>query len=302
MTAEEIERGRDDVIRQAGPWTAENIHLGDGVYTMGPDLVGVAEHRVKRIVQIVSDWGGRDLDGMRVLDLGCYEGGFAIELARRGAVVTALEAREIHVRKATFARDVLGLDKLTIHHGDVRELASIVEGTFDTVLCLGILYHLQPVEALELLAVLAERCDGLLVLETQIGFARASSVSHRGHTYRGREYKEDTGRGGASVVNNTSFMPTRASLLNALNDVGMSSVCEVMNPVIPTLAAYRDHVTLIARSNNRIDYMDLPSDRWPERLAHLAHPAQGLRYDLLERWRRRRGGGLKEIFVKHPRN
>lgn len=301
MTTDELAARRHALIERFGPWTAENIDLGHGVFTMAPDLVGMAEERVKRILQLVCDYARDDLDGLRVLDLGCYEGGFAVELARRGAEVTALDAREAHAERARFAKQALGLERLTVRHADVRALSSVVSGSFDVVLCLGILYHLAAEDAFALLENLSARCEDLLIVETQIGLNGKQRVSHRGRIYYGHEYAENTAQPGASVITDRSFWPTRSSLLNLLQDVGFSSACECMNPVVPALTAYRDHVTLIAKKGRPVEFFGLPTDRWPEKLSPAGHPAQGLRYDLQERWLRRRGKGIQTFFLKRHR-
>src|SRR5208283_4911140 len=56
----------------------------------------------------------------RLLDLACLEGLFAIE----------------------FARKVLGLSNCRLIKGDVRSISAEL-GSFDVILCAGILYHLD---------------------------------------------------------------------------------------------------------------------------------------------------------------
>jgi SAM-dependent methyltransferase len=302
VNRDEISARRQALIDRFGPWTAENIDLGHGIYTMAPDLVGMAEERVKRIVQLVSDYARGELSGLRILDLGCYEGGFAVELARRGAEVVALDAREEHAARAQFAKDAIGLDRLAVHHADVRSLRTVADGPFDVVLCLGILYHLGSADAVALVELLFELCADLLILETQTALRGSQTASYGGRTYRGREYPENTSQPGASVVNTTSFWPTRASLLNMLQDAGFSSVCEALNPVIPTLAAYRDHVTFIAKKGQPVAFFGLPTERWPERQLPAGHPAQSRRYAWQDRLLTRRGGGVQTFFVKRRRS
>jgi SAM-dependent methyltransferase len=302
MTREALEGGRARTIERYGPWTANNIHLGEGVWTIGPGANGIAEERVQRVAQVVLDWTGGSVDGLRILDLGCNEGGFAIEFALRGAGVLAIDAREEHVDKTRFARDALGLDQLEVEHGDVRDLDPARIGEFDVVLCLGVLYHLDVPAAFELVERVARLTRRLAVIETQIGLTRRERVFYGGREYRGRWYAEGN-TPGASVGNERSFLMTRASLLNALAAAGFTSVTEVLTPVIPELAAYRDHVTLVAVRAEPSTLRSIPDFRadmrtWPERLPRAAHPVQGPIYKLLDRLRRRRGGGLPRIFEK----
>ncbi len=88
VDAASIHTNMEEVVAKFGPWTAHNIHLGDGIYTIVPGIEGDNEFRLHRIVQIVSDVSPRPLDELRVLDLGCLEGRFACEASSRGHVAT----------------------------------------------------------------------------------------------------------------------------------------------------------------------------------------------------------------------
>lgn len=129
-----------DVAARYGPWIADNIDLGDGVFTIGRDVRGAAEQRVERIARLVSDLARRPLDELEVLDLGALEGGFSVALARRGARVTAVEGREHHAAKIEFAARALDVD-VSVVRSDVRAF-TLEPDRYDVVLCLGLLYHL----------------------------------------------------------------------------------------------------------------------------------------------------------------
>jgi tRNA (mo5U34)-methyltransferase len=88
-----------------------------------------------------------DLTGKRVLDIGPWDGFFTFEMERRGAEVTAIDYvdldtfRELHRAMGSGAR----YERLDVYELDPRRF-----GTFDIVLCLGVLYHLKhPLLALE---------------------------------------------------------------------------------------------------------------------------------------------------------
>ena len=286
-------RRRDEVVERFGPWTAYNIHLGEGVYTIAPGVFGMAEQRVERVAQLVRDFARRPLNELRVLDLGAYEGGFAVELARQGAEVVAIEGREQHVEKARFTAEMLGLDRLEVRHGEVRALDQVEPDSFDVVLCLGVLYHLDAPDVVRVVGELARLCSGFAVIETQIGLSGRARVVDGDREYRGFTHSEDITQPGASLDNLQSFWPTRASLLNLLANAGFTSVAECLVPVVAGLDVYRDHVTLVAVPG---EAGQAGGERWPERLPVVAHPAQGLRYRFLERARRIRGGGLAAVF------
>ena len=178
----------DEVVARHGPWTAHNMELADGLFTISPAPAG-DEVKLRRVVQLVSDLLGGQLAGARVLDLACLEGMYALELARRGARVTAIEGREQNLAKAQFAATALGLE-VDFQLGDVRQLSRQEHGEFDVVLCLGILYHLDAPDVFVFLERLAEVCDGLCVLDTHVTDSTAERFSHGGRSYRGRSFAE----------------------------------------------------------------------------------------------------------------
>lgn len=94
--------------------------------------------RVRRAVQNISDLSASRLKGLRILDLGCGEGGFALEFGKQGAEVVAIEGRPALAEKAEFAREALGLRHVSIVRGDVRSLCAEDYGFFDVVLALEI--------------------------------------------------------------------------------------------------------------------------------------------------------------------
>jgi hypothetical protein len=302
MQTEELAREREAIIAQYGHWSAQNIHLGEGVYTIGKGHVHAAERRVARTVQLIADIAGVPLSELRILDLGAYECAFAIELAAQGAQVTAVEVREPHAIKGEFARRALGLENLTIVQGDIRDFDSLVTGEFDVVLCLGLIYHLGAEDALALLKQIAARTRRFALVEGQISLSRSESVAIDGTEYHGRLYPENESDPGSGVAVSDAFWFTRRSLLRALGTAGFRSVAEVHLPFIPEVVVFEDHVTMLAIKGEPVPLRAVPEDpawskeRMPERWSPLAHPTQGVRYRLRERIARMRGGGMAAIF------
>src|SRR5207245_1114369 len=83
------------------------VHIAEDLYTIGP---GAGAGKLPRILQVAADLAGKPLAQLRVLDLACLEGGFAIEFARHGAEAVGIEAREANIRKAQVVKDILGLE------------------------------------------------------------------------------------------------------------------------------------------------------------------------------------------------
>ena len=301
MPDEELARQRLEVIAQHGRWSAQNIEIGDGVYTMETGRVFAAERRIARSVQIVSDVAGAALSELRILDLGAYECGFSIELAEHGADVTAIEVREEHVAKGEFVRAARGLDNLKLVQGDIRSLSELVEGEFDVVLCLGLIYHLDANDALAMLADIAGLTRRFAIVEGQISLSRATQETIDGVEYSGLLYPEDEADPGSGVKMREAFWFTRQSLVRAMQRAGFSTVAEVHFPFVREVIPWQDHVTMLAFKGEPVPMRAIPSDGvaqpdFPERWDPLAHPVQGLRYRIRERIARLRGGGMKQIF------
>jgi SAM-dependent methyltransferase len=208
--------------------------------------------KLRRVAQIVADVLGGDLEGARVLDLACLEGMYALELARRGANVVAIEGREANLAKARFSARVLGLD-VDFRLGDVRHLSRAEHGEFDVVLCLGILYHLDVPDVFELVERAAEVCGRALVADTHVAPTVRGRETYRGETYGGHRLVEHDAASTAeerlqavwsSLDNVTSFALTRPSLERLLARCGFTSVYECHVPAEP--AKQVDRVTLLA--------------------------------------------------------
>lgn len=315
-SAEELEARRREVVARSGPWLHHNIHLGAGVYTIGEDSVG-QEVRLPQVVQVAADLLAAPLRDARVLDLAAHEGLFAIELARRGANVVAVEIREEHVDKTRFARDALGLEGMEVHRDDVRNVTVDRYGEFDLVLCLGILYHLDARSAFELVERMASLCRRAAIVDTHFSREPAQRFEHRGIAYWGRTIWEhdpaatavERARAhGASFDNVESVWLTKPSLFNLLRRTGFTSVLEARVPR-PRYGAWDRTVLGAVKGEPQEPILSAPGldleveADWPQRergrvsraqtrlgrARHLA--AQALPVGIRRAYRRRRASG-----------
>jgi tRNA (mo5U34)-methyltransferase len=124
---------------QAGWW--HSFELPDGRQIQG---VSKLEALRARIAQFPI---AQDLRGKRVLDVGTWDGWFAMEMERRGAEVVAIDRWEnprFHeIRELLHSR--VEYRRLNVYDLDPERI-----GRFDIVLFLGVLYHLKhPLLALE---------------------------------------------------------------------------------------------------------------------------------------------------------
>lgn len=249
MTPKQIEEERRQIAERYGDWTDHNIRLADGVYTLSPDRQSV---KLRRILQVVADVTRRNLSELRILDLACLEGQYAIEFALHGAEVVAIEGREANAQKALFAKRVLGLDRLTVCQDDVRNLSLEKYGEFDVVLCLGILYHLDAPDVFDFVTRMASVCRHVLVMDTFVSIAYEKSFEYQGNRFWGRsiiehdpasEPEERLSSLWASLDNIQSLWLTRESVFNLLTLNGFTSAYECRVPVEP--GKYGDRVTLV---------------------------------------------------------
>jgi SAM-dependent methyltransferase len=284
---------RDRLAREHGPWV-DNVALGEGIATVRPHVTA-EERRTHAVLQAVSDALGGGLDGVRVLDLGAAEGRHAIEFARHGARVVAIEGRPGHCEKIRFLRDALSLDRLEVIQGDVRELSVATHGEFDVVLCLGLLYHLEGEAAVKLIHDIAAVTKRLTVIDTHVSLAPKTEITIGGRTYSGRRIREfDPGASRdeqlrlsrSSIGNPDSLWLTRASLYNVLADAGFSSVLDLR---VPRFATWSDRVQLVAFRGERRTLLSAPEgekldvERWPEREKRAPHEITTWRGELTRR-------------------
>lgn len=188
-TKEELEQ-----MAQSVPFWWHSIDLGHGVVTNGLKTVEGLKHELKALRL-------PDLHGKTVLDIGAYDGFFSFEAERRGAErVVALDHyvwavdlpkaiaywRECNERGIPFDSEAeasrLHPEELpgmlaykTAHRALGSKVETVVQdfmeadpdqlGTFDVVLFLGVLYHMQnPLLALQRVMALTQ---GVAVIETE---------------------------------------------------------------------------------------------------------------------------------------
>jgi tRNA (mo5U34)-methyltransferase len=139
------------------------FNFGNGVVTPGYD------NSYKRIRTLHMP---EDLSGSTVLDIGSWDGFFAFEAERRGA--SRVLATDSFCWSGAgwgtkdgfnLARNILN-SKVEDMEIDVMELSPEKVGTFDLVMCLGVLYHMRnPLLALERIFSVTKR---QLILDTHV--------------------------------------------------------------------------------------------------------------------------------------
>ena len=157
-------------------FTSHNIRLDDGTYTKPDAEVSMDAHpwflAAKRIIDATYPSGK---EGLRLIDLGCLEGGYTVEFARLGLSALGLDVRETNIEACRYVQSKVNLPNLDFVRDDVWNAAQY--GTFDITFCCGLFYHVdRPRELLNLLSNMTKR---LLILQTHFSEAADSpSVIH----------------------------------------------------------------------------------------------------------------------------
>ena len=220
----------------APKFQAHNIRLADGERT------NLELPPIERQPWVTSACDLLDLmlpirDGLRVADLGCLEGGYAVEFARRFRLmeIVGLEVRDSNFACCQYARDRVQLPNLKFVQDNAWNLAA--HGQFDAIFCGGLLYHLdRPREFLKLLS---EHCR-VLVLNTHfatdqphVKHTLSDIVHHEGLLGRWyREFGNDADFAArenfpwSSWDNRRSFWIHRRAIGPALRDAGFRMILE----------------------------------------------------------------------------
>ena len=146
-------------VIETGPWF-HSIDVGENVRTRevaplpGPQP---DDHPRKRWADLAGAIPS-DLSGKRVLDIGCADGFYALEFARRNAIeVVAVDPWVKHINRIKWLMNHFGIHNITPLVGNIEDMTVEKFGKFDSVFMLGLLYHLKdPLTGLEAVAKLTD--------------------------------------------------------------------------------------------------------------------------------------------------
>jgi hypothetical protein len=236
---------REQLLQQQ--WTAHNIRLTEELTTIPgqPDFL-TSDIRLAAILRTLRTFYHGSIEGLRIADLGCLEGGYSLALAQQGASLLGLEARQQNFVKLELIQEHFDLANLQFKKADVKNFTREAYGVFDTVLALGILYHLD--EPVEWLSQIADTVKDILIVDSHYAPADEADLSllrpslkHLGElqqinvnnqTFAGRwffEYPQEADKESqlwASYSNNKSFWLTKEALLLALRQAGFDLIFE----------------------------------------------------------------------------
>jgi hypothetical protein len=233
-------------------FTGHNIRLDDGTETK-PEIGYTIDHHpwfrsAQRLLETV--YPG-DKSGLRLADLGCLEGGYAVEFARMGFDVLGLEIRDSNIAACRYVQERVDLPRLKFVQDDAWNIER--HGRFDVMFCCGLYYHLdRPRQFLELLSKVTKK---VLILQTHFSTDadnRRFNLSPPAETdgLEGRWYSEFTtdeafsDRANArwsSWDNTRSFWVKREHLLQAIHGAGFDMVLEQFDSMAPAIVESMTH-------------------------------------------------------------
>ena len=237
MNPEQIRSGKQAIIARYGPWTA---HSSRSVWPMAstpsnsptgtPDYTGSFKSPPTYLESRSKTFASSTSPALKVSSASSSPFKAPKWWPPKGARRTS--------RRHDF-RGTLGLDNLELVLDDVRNLSVDGYGTFNVVLCLGILYHLDAPDVMDFVRRIASVCEGLVIIDTHIAHREDLTFRWEGNASRGTYTEEHSvnataeEKGAAkwsSLDNPRSFCLTKASLVNLLRHTGFTSVYECFNP------------------------------------------------------------------------
>ncbi|MBI5675009.1 MAG: methyltransferase domain-containing protein [Nitrospirae bacterium] len=219
-------------------WTSHNIPLTRTISTMGDAVPLIGNDRRMQIIKNTLRFLKKgELSGLKLIDLGCLEGGLSFEMACEGINVVGVEGRVLNYEKCVLLKNYYSdLSNLNFICSDVKKLSKNEHGVFDIVLCCGLLYHLDnPMSFIDILDDITHD-DSILFLDTHIApsdmdldscifkndLSHFLELKYNNISYEGRWYdeysKEANGSDNewAAVSNPKSFWLSFDSLVKSL--------------------------------------------------------------------------------------
>ncbi len=127
----------------------------------------IHKDRLAMIDSVLDESFAGDVSQLSCLDIGCNQGYFSVEMARRGfQKVVGFDARRPNVEDANLMRQIYGLTNLRFRIADVSKVSTGELGQFDVVMMLSVLFWLEnPIGALRLMKALTTK---MLIIETPV--------------------------------------------------------------------------------------------------------------------------------------
>ncbi|OCJ65475.1 hypothetical protein A6U97_27865 [Agrobacterium tumefaciens] len=219
--------------------------------------------KVRRIIQLISDFVSPQKENVRILDVACGDGVYAIEAALHGFDTVAFDARSTRLAGGEQCAERNNISNIQFLKKDLRSLHDI-EGRFDAILLLGILYHLTAEDVVKLLRDCVEKSN-IVIIDTHHSLGPDETFISNEEVYHGTSFREHEpgddeqvryNRVGASFGNSVSFQYTKESLVRLLLGTGFTTVVECLAPLEPGKPI--DRVTLMAKKSEPVKLATYP--------------------------------------------
>jgi tRNA (mo5U34)-methyltransferase len=246
-------------IEQPPPWMyAWQLEAGMVTPVAGPELPDIHRTRLALMEGPVRAALSAAGPNATVIDLACNEGWFSHRVLDWGASrVLGVDIRPQLIRRAELVRAHFGIapERLELRCADVFDLDASELGTFDVVLCLGLVYHLEnPIGAMRIARALTR---GVCVIESQLTRQEEAIVLGNGQSdlyeenlasFAARVETDYESNMLASAGGVVSLTPNRAALLQGAEAAGFAEL-ELAQPVSGHNRQYvlGDRAVLIAR-------------------------------------------------------
>ena len=211
---------------------------------LSDDVKAVHQTRLQMVMEGVSDYFGEKLSQVSCLDIGCHEGYFSFEMAKKVNNVIGVDIRSDSLEKAELIRRFKKINNVVFQHGDCYRLEKFAESKFDLTLFLGVLYHLEnPIGALKNLASITKK---LCIIETQIIDDIDSQIEWGSKKWLRKceglfavideqsEFDADNAESGSFAI---SLCPSIGAIYSILKAVGFKKIVIVKPPI----GAYEQH-------------------------------------------------------------
>jgi SAM-dependent methyltransferase len=217
-------------IRQFPRWHYQFDLRGYRTPVFDPALVNRHEQRKAYFFRPLVELLGGSLAGKRVLDLGCNAGYWSLNAIESGCdFVLGIDGRQMHIDQANLVFDVQGVDRsrYAFRRTNLFDLSPEEVGTFDMVLCLGLLYH--TCKPMGLLEWVARVNSDLLVIDTDL-------LPGSGSLFRCQREPLDEPRNACDYE--LVMFPTRGAVLDMVRQLGYQAV--VLKPRFSSYAGADD--------------------------------------------------------------
>lgn len=137
-------------------------------------MVNRQEQRKRYFFDALLRLFGGSLSGLRILDLGCGAGFWALQAIEAGAdLVLGVDTERIPIEQAQLVFEAKGIDPARYSFLQEDIFAAELPGSFDVVLCLALMHQIsKPVELFELMCGVGAE---VILIETELSPSTSSS-------------------------------------------------------------------------------------------------------------------------------